>query len=178
MAATTAPRRSRLATDGSTGTLADSVSYWLIVTSVYVLQAFLWYYSARQKLVDDDGVAPPPVQKQFDGTFVDTFPGVDASWVILGVLQAVVFVAVVASLLAREWLPGRRKPILLGSLSLAMIVFAVMGFAQSLTKQYDSVAHLYSYFGATAVVIVLLLLMPPYRPACWLTSFTGRGSGD
>ena len=31
-------------------------------------------------------------------------------------------------------------------------------------------ANLYAYFAGTAVTIVLLLLMPPYRPIRWLSS--------
>ena len=179
MASTALPTRARrtpATAEASPATFADSASYWLVIVSVYILQGFLWYFAAKQKLFDDDGVAPPPVKKQFDGTIVDAFPGTSAAWVVLGALQAVVVLTVVASALTGEFLPRRRKPILLGSLALAMVVFAVMSFGQSLTHQYDSVADLYSYFGATAIIVILLLLMPPYRPACWLTSFTGRDS--
>ena len=50
-----------------------------------------------------------------------------------------------------------------------MLVFALMLFGQSLTRQFDGVASLYTYFAATIVILGLLLSMPPYRPMHWLS---------
>ncbi len=43
-----------------------------------------------------------------------------------------------------------------------------------MTAQFESVAELYAYLGATAVIFVLILLMPPYRPQRWLSGLTRR----
>jgi hypothetical protein len=161
----------------ATDTIADVVSYWLVIGGVYVLQAFLWYYSFKEKLFDDSAKAPPPIQKQFHGTIIDSFPGTSAAWAILGILEALIFLAVVASLLTGEFLPQRRKSILFCALALAMFTFAVMAFGETLTKQSANTANLYAYFGATAVIVVLLLLLPPYRPVSWLSSLW-HGSKD
>jgi hypothetical protein len=47
----------------------------------------LMFYSGKEKLFDDDGNAPQGIKDQFKGTFLDTFPGTDAAWVILGLLE-------------------------------------------------------------------------------------------
>jgi hypothetical protein len=157
-----------------TESIADVVSYWLVLGGVYVLQGFLWYYSFKEKLFDDNGKAPAPIQKQFDGTVVDSVLGTNTAWALLGILEGLVFLAIVISLLRGEFLPHRRKPVLFVGLGLAMLTFAVMLFGETLTKQFDSVANLYGYFGATAVIVILLLLMPPYRPTNWLSSLFER----
>ena len=150
-------------------------AYWLAIAGVYILQGFVWYFPFKEKIFDDNAKAPPPIQEQFSGTIVDSFPGTSVAWAILGIFQGVVVLAIVISLLTGEFLPHRRKPILLGALTLAMLIFAVMLFGQSLTRQFDGVASLYTYFGATMVIFAFLLLMPPYRPMRWLSSLGARG---
>lgn len=155
-------------------TLADRAAYLLVIAGIYVTFGFLWFYSFTDKLFDQNGTMPAALKETFSGSFLDSFPGLDASWVLLGVLQAVLFVAVAASLILGEFLPGRRKPILLTSLGLGMLAFGLMLFAQEMVSQFDSVAQLFGYFSGTAVVIVLVLLMPPYRPARWLSGLLDR----
>jgi hypothetical protein len=41
-------------------------------------------------------------------------------------------------------------------------------------SNYSTVAELFTYFTGTAVVIALVLLMPPYRERHWLSRFTSR----
>ena len=165
---------SRAAPLAATESLASVTAYWLAIAGVYILQGFVWYFPFKEKLFDDNAKAPPPIQEQFNGTIVDSFPGTSVAWAILGILQGMVVLAIVISLLTGEFLPHRRKPILLGALTLAMLVFAVMVFGQSLTRQFEGVASLYTYFAATIVIIALLLLMPPYRPMHWLSPLVNR----
>lgn len=147
----------------------DTAGYWLTAAGVYVLLGFLWYYSAKEKIFDDDLAAPAPIDKQFSGTFIDSFPGTDAAWAILGIVEGLVFLGIVVSLTRGEFLPHQPKGWLLASLAGSLVVFALMLFAQTMTKQFDSVASLYTYFGVTAVLMGLVRLMPPYRSDRWLT---------
>lgn len=149
---------------------ADVVSYWLIIAGVYLTVGFLFYYNGKRKLFDQAGTMPSGLAAQFKGSFIASFPGVNVAWFLLGLLMFIVFLGVVASLLAREFLPSRRKPILLASLALSMFVFGLMGFAENSINNIDEVASLFGYFSGTAVVIILLLLMPPYRKGGWLSS--------
>jgi hypothetical protein len=150
-------------------TPADVVSYWTALASLYVAFGFLWYYSAKEKIFDQDGEMSPPLKKAFDGSFLDSAPGLDAAWLILGIVEGLVFLAVAASLATGEFLPGRRKPILLTSLALSMLTFAGMLFAQAMVAEFESVFELFVYLAGTAVLIVLVLLLPPYRPRRWLS---------
>ncbi|HVC06826.1 MAG TPA: hypothetical protein VND98_04480 [Solirubrobacterales bacterium] len=155
-------------------TLADSVAYWLIYPGIYLLTGFLWYYAFKEKIFDDGAAAPAPIKKEFAGSFIASFPGTSLAWGILGVAEGLVVLALIVSLVRREILPQRAKPWLLGALGFSMLIFAVLAFGQSMTSQFESVAQLYSYFAATAVIIVLVLLMPPYRPARWLSGLVQR----
>ena len=76
---------------------------------VYLMVGGLMFYSGKEKLFDDDGNAPQGIKDQFKGTFLDTFPGTDAAWVILGLLEFCVFLLLVASVILLEFLPHRDR---------------------------------------------------------------------
>jgi hypothetical protein len=125
-------------------------------------------------LFDTSGTMPAPLAKAFHGTFVASFPGTNTSWVLIGLLEALVFVVIVASVLAGEFLPTRRKPILLSGLALAMFTFAMIAWGENISAGFATVAELFQYLVGTAVLIVLVLLMPPYRKSDWLSGLTRR----
>jgi len=157
--------------DREGGTIFDDVAYWLTIASVYFLVGVLFFYSGKEKLFDADAKAPPGIERQFEGTFVATFPGVDALWAILSVIEFAVFVIVVVSLVTGEFLPHRSKRILLVGLALALLTFACLSFGQTSTGQHEGTASLYTYFGVTAIVMLLVMLLPPNRPRAWLSGF-------
>jgi hypothetical protein len=137
---------------------ADAVAYWTAAAGIYIAYGFLWFYSAKEKLFDQDGTMPAGLAKAYSGHFIADFPGVNTSWLLLGLLEAVAFLAVIASLLAGEFLPARRKPILVAALAISLLTFAVMSFAQNMVGNFDSVASLFTYMGVTGVVLVLVRL--------------------
>jgi hypothetical protein len=149
--------------------LADRVAYWLAVASIYGAFGFLWYYSAYQKFVGDSAKMPDELKESFDGTLLDAFPGLDVSWFLLALLQAIAFVGIAASIVSREFMPSRRKPILLSTIGLSLAIFALLMFGANMTANHDTVQGLFTYFGTSVLVLVLVLLMPPYRPARWLS---------
>jgi hypothetical protein len=153
---------------------ADAVSYWLIIAGTYLTVGFLFYYSAKRVLFDQGGIMPSGTAAQYKGSFIASFPGANVSWFLIGLVMFVVFLGVVASVLAREFLPSRRKPILLSSLGLSMFAYGLMVFAENMVANTDQVNVLFAYFSGTAVVIILLLLMPPYRSAAWLSSLVSK----
>ena len=99
------------------------MSYWLVSAGIYFTFGLLFYYSAKEKLIDNSGTMSAPLAKTFHGTFVASFPGTNTSWVLIGLLEALVFVVIVASVLTGEFLPTRRKPILLSGLALFCLHF-------------------------------------------------------
>jgi hypothetical protein len=99
------------------GPIPEQAGYWLILLGVYVLVGVLFFYSGKGKLFDDNGDAPPALKKQFQGTFVDKVPGVNAAWVIIGVLELAIVALIIISLLQREFLPSRTKSVLTAALA-------------------------------------------------------------
>jgi hypothetical protein len=154
--------------------LADMACYWLVGAGIYFTFGLLFYYAAREKLVTDEGTMPAGLAKSFQGTFISSFPGINTSWVLIGVLEALVFLAIAASALTGEFLPSRRKPILLSGLGLSMFTFAMIAWGENMTAQFSTVAELFQYLVGTAVLIVLVLLMPPYRKSDWLSGLVSR----
>jgi hypothetical protein len=165
-------RRETLA--GVEGKAADAAAYWLALGGTYVTFGFLWYYSAKEKLFDQNGHMPAGLAKGFQGSLLDSVPGLDTAWVLLGLLEAVAFVLIAASLVAGEFLPARRKPLLLTGLGWSIFTFAAMALANNMIGNFETVATLFTYFTGTVVVIALVLLMPPYRDRHWLSRFTSH----
>jgi hypothetical protein len=151
----------------------DGVIYGLVLAGIYLLLGVLFFYAGKEKIIDGHG-APAPIAKQFSGTFLDTIPGIDAAWTILGILESIIFILVVVSLIRLEFMPERRKSFLLCALALAIFTFSILAMGQNVVGENSGVAELYIYAGATGVLMGLVLLLPPNRPANWIS---GRGQG-
>jgi hypothetical protein len=158
----------------ATAHIADVASYWLIIAAMYMTFGFLFYYASKEKLFDDSGTMPAGLAKGFHGSLIASFPGANTSWLLLGLLEGLVFLVIAASVLAGEFLPTRRKPILLSGLGLAMFAFGLMSFAENMIGEFSTVAELFGYLTGTGVLIILVLLMPPYRATHWLSSLSKR----
>ena len=167
MAAQPEKRRGDFAVVG-TGSNWDGIAYWAIVVGVYLMVGGLFFYSGKEKLIDDHGHPPAPIVKQFDHTFIGSFPGIHAAWIILGVLEFGVFAILVLSLILAEFLPHRPKHAMQVALAVALITFACLAFGETSTGQFSGSASLYQYFGATVVILILVSLLPPNRPDNWL----------
>jgi hypothetical protein len=149
----------------------DGVVYALILAGIYLLVGVLFFYAGKSKIIDGHG-APPPIAKQFSGTFLDTIPGIDAAWTILGILEAAIFILLLVSLIRLEFMPTKRKPFLLAGLALSLFTFSILALGQNVVGENTGVAELFLYAGATGVLMGLILLMPPYRRINWIS---GRG---
>ena len=149
----------------------DWVAYGFLLAGVYFLVGVLFFYAGKEKIFDGLG-APKGIKEQFAGTFLDTIPGTDAAWTILGIFEFAIFVLVAISLVRLEFMPNRAKPWLLSALAMAIFTFSILGIGQNVTGENSGVAELFLYAGATGVLLGLVLLMPPYRPASWIS---GRG---
>ena len=150
----------------------DIAIYALIVAGIYLLLGVLFFYAGKEKIIDGHG-APPPIVKQFSGTFLDTIPGIDAAWTILGILESAIFILVVVSLVRLEFMPERRKSFLLCAMALAIFTFSILAMGENVTGENSGVASLFLYAAGTGVLFGLVLLMPPYRAANWIS---GRAS--
>jgi len=162
--------------EGAASISVETVAYWAVVAAIYLGFGFLWYYSAKEKLIDDGGVMPEGLAKGYAGSFVASFPGLNATWVILGIFEAVAFLGFVASIAAGEFLPNRRKPILVGALGVSLLTFALLIFGQEMVSEFEGVASLFGYFGATVVTLILVQMLPPRR-GIWRLSAPAPNDG-
>jgi len=173
MSATTIQAQPRTRTLPAFAEVAKVATYATTLAGVYLSVGFLFYYAAHEKLFTDSGTMPAPLQKLFAGSFFASVPGDNAAWVLLGLLEASIVVLLAISLLRGEFLPQRRKPILLAGLGVSLLAFGVMGLANDMIGNNATVIELFTYFGVTAVVMFLVRQMSPYRPMSWLA-----GTGD
>lgn len=164
MAAHSAPVHSTHHRTVAWATVADAVTYWCGMAAVYMSFGFLWFYGAKDKLFDQHASMPGGLARTYAGSFIDSIPGLNTAWLLLGLVQAVAFLLVVASLAAGEFLRGHARPILMAALGFSMFSFALMAFAQNMVTDYASVASLFTYIGVTAIVIALLQFVAPFRP--------------
>lgn len=146
----------------------DWVVYGLVLAGIYFLVGVLFFYAGKEKIFDGLG-APAGIEKQFAGTFLDTIPGTDAAWTILGILEFGIFVLTVVSLIRLEFMPNRPKPWLLSALGLAIFTFSILGIGQNVVGENSGVAELFLYAGATGVLLWLVLQLPPYGSANWIS---------
>jgi hypothetical protein len=167
------PTRSRVGARVSALAGVVAAPYWLVIASIYGAYGFLWYFSAKEKLIDQSGHMPAGLVKAFHGSFLASFPGVDAAWIILGVLEAVACVLFVVSLATGELLPQRRKPILVAALAFSVATFAAMTFAENTIGDFESVASLFAYMTGTVVVLAAAVALTPERVKAWAAGLTG-----
>ncbi len=146
----------------------DKVAYLFALVGLYVMVGGLFFYGFWDKAIDGDFTIPPPLEQQFGETFIGTVPGAEAAWAIVAILEGIVFLLVVASLVATEFRPSKRKPFLLTALAMALLVFGLLAFGQTATAQHESVASLYGYFAATIILMLFVRTLPPYTDNRWL----------
>jgi hypothetical protein len=146
----------------------DKVAYLFALIGLYVTTGGLFFYGFWNKAIDGDFKVPPPLEAQFDKTFIGTVPGASVSWVIIVILEGLVFLLLVASVATTEFRPSKRKPILLTALAMALLVFGLLSFGQNATAQHESVASLYGYFGTTIIIMLFVRTLPPYTSNRWL----------
>jgi len=163
MAAHTAPVPSTSHRTVAWAAVADAVTYWSGMAAFYMSFGFLWYFGAKEKLFDQNASMPDGLAKAYDGSFLASVPGLDTAWLLLGLVEAVAFLGVIASLAAGEFLKGRAKPILIATLGFSMFTFALMAFAQNMIAEHASVASLFTYMGVTAVVLAVVKYVAPFR---------------
>jgi hypothetical protein len=164
----TAPHKREL----SVPALADVtkvVTYSATLGGTYLSVGFLFYYAMKEKLFTDGGTMPVPLANAFNGSFFASVPGNNAAWTLLGLLELLVVVILAASLLRGEFLPQRRKPILLAGLSVSLLAYGVMGLANDMIGNNATVIELFTYFGVTVAAMFLIRNMSPYRPMSWLS---------
>ena len=143
-------------------------TYATTLAGIYLSVGFLFYYAAHEKLIANSGTMPAALQKLFSGSFFASVPGDNAAWTLLGLIEASIVVLLLGSLIRGEFLPQRRKPVLLAGLSVSVLAYSVMIVANAMIGNNATVIELFTYLGVTAIVMFVVRQMSPYRPMSWL----------
>lgn len=163
-----------LSLEGIGAKAADISTYWFALAGVYLMFGWSWYYAFHEKLVVGEGVMPTALKHVFQGSFIETVPGLNAAWTWLGVMEGLAVLGFAISLFSGEFLPSRRKPILLSALGWSILTYGALIFGEAMVGQTETVFELFGYITATIVVIMLVLNMPPYRERHWLSGLRDR----
>jgi ABC-type Fe3+-siderophore transport system permease subunit len=131
------------------------ITYVLKYAAIYFVFFQTMFISGVDKI--RVGEAPPWFVNQFSETFIATFPGTNAAYLILGIMEITVAVILIISILTLEWLPRRPKYFLLMGIALSALTFGFLGFGQNLTDNFDGAASLFFYFGATLVAWLVVV---------------------
>lgn len=98
------------------------------------------------------GGVPEFFVKEFEKTFLATFPGLTVAYYSIATLEGLVVVLLLISLFSADWRPDKAtKDWLKVAIATAAFVFGVLGFGLNLTDSYSQAAELFAYFGATLV---------------------------
>ncbi len=90
--------------------------------------------------------------KQFEKTFIASFPGVPFAYYTLATLEGIVFILVVISFFRLDWMPDRaNKDWLKLAIASAAVTFGFLGFGENLSNDYSGAFELFAYFGAALV---------------------------
>jgi hypothetical protein len=174
MSATSLRRiRTHAASRPSLGHVAKLATYATSLAGVYLSVGFLFYYAAKEKLIDNGGTMPTGLRAEFHGSVFATVPGDNASWVLLGVIEAAAVVLLAVSLARGEFLTTHRKPWLMAGLGVSMLALGVMGLANNMVGDNATALQVFTYFGLIPVLMILIRQLPPYRSIDWLS-----GAGD
>jgi hypothetical protein len=156
-------------THPTVGQVARHATYATTLAGVYTSVGFLFYYAAKEKLLGAGaGTMPAPLRKEFTGSFFASVPGDNASWILLGIIEAAVVVLLALSLLRGEFLATREKPFLLAGIGTSMLALAVMALANNMVGDHATALEVSTYFGVSTLILFLIRQMPPYRSMDWL----------
>jgi hypothetical protein len=138
----------------TTGRIAHYVKYFAIYFLLLNVMG-LASIGKLQGLISGAG-APEFLTQTFQGTIVATVPGVTAAWWIIALVEGLVAVLALVSIIRLEFVPERRKSWLMLALSVSLVTYALLAFGQNLVENHESVASLYTYFGATVIMILMV----------------------
>src|SRR6202012_1769649 len=131
----------------SASRLAKLFTYATSLPRGYLSVGFLYYFAAKEKLIDDSGTMPAGLKKEFAGSLFASFPGDNAAWILLGAVEAVVVILLAVSLVRGEFLTNRRKPFLLAGRGPSILALAFRGVPNNWVGHPSTAAEVFTYAG-------------------------------
>ncbi len=130
--------------------MARQIAHYVKYLAIYFVFFQTFALSSWSKWTS--GGAPEFFKKQFEHTFLASFPGLETSYYFIAALEGLVAVLVVVSFFTLDWMPNHpRKDWLKLAIAAAILTFGALGFGENLSDDYSGAAQLFAYFGAALV---------------------------
>lgn len=123
--------------------------------AIYLLFISIFVRGAIDKLTND---VPQFFLDGWADTWAASFPGLELSWGLAGVVEASSAVVLLVSIVLLEWLPGRPKAWAKIGIGLGMMLFMMLAWGQQLIGATEGIANLWLYFGTAAAIMVIIQL--------------------
>lgn len=131
----------------------DLIAYYLRYVAIYLMFGLTMALSSIEKIT---GSAPEWFTEQFGETLVATFPGLEVSWRLAGLLEVAVAALIIVSLAKLEFKPERPKSALKAALGVAAVTFMMLAVGQRISSEFAGAASLFFYFGATMATLLVV----------------------
>ena len=123
--------------------------------AIYLLFISIFVRGAIDKLTKD---VPQFFLDGWADTWAASFPGLELSWRIAGVVEASSALVLLVSIVLLEWLPGRPKAWAKIGIGLGLVLFMMLAWGQQLIGATEGIANVWLYFGTAAATMVILQL--------------------
>ena len=120
--------------------------------AINLLFLMVWGFAGLGKL--QSGM-PSWFGEKFGPTFLGTFPGFTATFLLLTIAELVALALAAAALLRGEFLGRRSAHWLPATLVWSLFVFLMLGFGQWLTLEFNGAFQQFMYFTGTLVALVI-----------------------
>ncbi len=133
----------------------NMIGYVVRYVAIYLLFISIFVRGAIDKLTKE---VPQFFLDGWAETWAATFPGLELSWRLAGVIEASAAVVLIISMAMLEWLPGRAKAWAKLGVGLGLVLFMMLAWGQQLIGATEGIANLWLYFGTAAAVLVVMQL--------------------
>lgn len=99
---------------------------------------------------------PDWFRNQFESSLMAKFPGISVSYWSIALLEILVPCILVVSLLKMEFAVGANHFFLQIAISLASLIFAMLGFGLRLVGDFQGAANLFFYFTGTLITQIFI----------------------
>ena len=129
------------------------IGYIARYVAIYLLFISIFAKGAYEKITED---VPGFFLEGWAGTWAASFPGLEASWRLAGLLEAAAAIILIVSIVMLEWLPGKPKTMAKLGISTALVFFMMLAWGQQLIGATDGIANLWLYFGTALAAMIVI----------------------
>ncbi|MBI1861242.1 MAG: hypothetical protein HYR96_10030 [Deltaproteobacteria bacterium] len=134
--------------------MCEKLPQCVTLTSIYAIYFLTFLLAGGSKL--RDGVVPDWFRGQFGKSFLAKFPGVAPAYWGIALLELLIPVLVIVSLVKGEFAPASGFYFLKLAVSMASVLFVILGFGQRLVLDFVGAANSFFYFCGTLVTQLAL----------------------